>query len=193
MNQKINNVISENNEILKFIGMLLGFTLIFHVIYQSFIIGKEHFLRETTAEIVGFCLNVIGVSSSVSGFDIIFAGAPAFNIIYGCIGIYPIMVFIACVLAYPTTIRNKLLGVLPGVPALYAIEIIRLTVLGVINIRYPDLFAVTHVYFWQATLIIFVLLLLFLWITRVVEGGGKETVKPAEKEDKQDKSAIKHK
>jgi archaeosortase B (VPXXXP-CTERM-specific) len=169
MKQGIERMASGNREVVKFIVLLLVFTVIFHVIYQYFIIGKEHFLRETTALIVGFCLNLLGAGNTVNGADIIFVSAPAFNLIYGCIGVYPIMVFVACVLAYPTTFRNKIIGIVPGVILLYVIEIVRLTFLGVINLHYPDLFDVTHVYLWQATLVIFVLLLLFLWITRIVE------------------------
>jgi len=169
MKQQIEKIISGNREVLKFIGLLLFFTIIFHIIYQSFILMKEQVLRETTALIVGFFLNIFGIHNSVDGVDIIFGSVAAFNIIYGCIGIYPIMVFAACVLAYPAKIKSKIIGIVPGVIILYAIEIVRLTFLGIINIHYHGLFDVTHVYFWQATLIIFVLLLLFLWITRIVE------------------------
>ncbi|PKP52022.1 MAG: hypothetical protein CVT90_02820 [Candidatus Altiarchaeales archaeon HGW-Altiarchaeales-3] len=173
MNHNIKTTISENREILKFIALLLFFTLLFHIIYQSFIINKEHFLRETTAMLVGFCLNVIGIENFVKDADIFFSSAKTFNVIYGCIGIYPVIVFASCVLAYPATIRDKIIGLIPGIIILYAIEIIRLTFLGVINVYWQNLFEITHVYFWQATLIIFVIILLFLWITKVVENESE--------------------
>ncbi|HJH27410.1 MAG TPA: hypothetical protein C5S37_11785 [Methanophagales archaeon] len=67
-------------------------------------------------------------------------------------------------MAYPTTLKNKGLGIAFGVPLLYAINIFRLVVLTLVGISYPDMFEFVHVYLWQASFIIFVVVIFLLWL-----------------------------
>ena len=72
-------------------------------------------------------------------------------------------------LAYPTTLKNKGLGILFGIPSLYAINIFRLIVLALVGISYPGVLEFMHVYLWQASFIVFVMVIFLLWIRLVVK------------------------
>jgi archaeosortase B (VPXXXP-CTERM-specific) len=84
---------------------------------------------------------------------------------HGCILVYRVLL---CVLAYPTTLKNKGLGIAFGVPSLYAINILRLFILALVGISYPSMFEFVHVYLWQASFIIFVGVIFLLWLRLVV-------------------------
>ncbi|MHC1566570.1 MAG: hypothetical protein ACXQT5_06090 [Candidatus Syntropharchaeia archaeon] len=80
-------------------------------------------------------------------------------------------IYSSCVLAYPTTYRNKGIGILIGIPLIYSINILRLVVISFVQIYSPSLFEFFHVYLWQATFIIFVVIIFLLWIEMVVKHG----------------------
>ena len=96
---------------------------------------------------------------SVDGFSM--------NIIDECTAAFSSIVYTSAVLAYPTIWKNKALG-LVGIPILYGLNIIRLSVVAVVGISHPDMFEYVHTYLWQAIFIIFVIGIFLLWINRVV-------------------------
>jgi archaeosortase B (VPXXXP-CTERM-specific) len=125
-------------------------------------------LREFTALIVGTFFSLGGTSVAVSGAMVTIDGF-CLEIIDECTAVYSSIVLSACILAYPTTLRKKALGIGFGVPVLYAINILRLSILALVGIYSPHLFEFVHIYLWQATFIIFVVVLFLLWLRLVVQ------------------------
>ena len=164
--------ITRNRVVLNFIVLFFIFLAVFHFIFYDIFMYKDS-SREFTAEIVGFLLNLSGISASVDGYTVTMSN---FNlgVIYECVGIGSMIVYSSFVLAYPTGLKKKLAGIVLGIPGLYAIAVIRLSVLAVIGMTYPDMWNYFHVYFWQLSLIIFVILLLLLWFEKVVKPGENE-------------------
>ena len=109
-------------------------------------------------------------SDSVSLTDkvIVFQGF-AVKIIEECTGIYEVLIFVAAVLAFPTTIVKKLIGLGMGVPLLYAFNVVRIAVLILVGRYLPEWFDFMHLYFWQATLILMITSVWLLWIIKVVK------------------------
>ena len=109
-------------------------------------------------------------SDSVSLTDkiIVFDGF-AVKIIEECTGIYEVLIFVAAVLAFPTTIVKKLIGLGMGVPLLYAFNVVRIAVLILVGRYLPEWFDFMHLYFWQATLILMITSVWLLWIIKVVK------------------------
>jgi len=153
-----------NWEVIKFI---LLFAAISVLLFSVYYLLKDTFLvsglKSVTASITGSLLSLVGYTVSVEGRFIYMEG---FNmeIIDECTAIFSSIVYSACVFAYPTNLRDKSMGVLGGVPLLYAVDIFRLFVLGIVGVNNPDMFEFVHVYFWQATFIIFVLAVFIVWL-----------------------------
>jgi len=164
--------VARNMVMLKFVFLFFLFLAIFYVLFYSIFMHKD-FSREFTAQIVGFLLSLFGISASVDGYAIM---VPNFtlNVIYECVGIFSMIVYSSFVLAYPTYLKKKLVGIAFGIPSLFAIAVVRLSFLLVIGMKYPDIWDYFHLYFWQLSLIIFVILLLLLWFEKVVKCKDNE-------------------
>lgn len=90
------------------------------------------------------------------------------TIVDECTGLYEMLIYSAAVMAFPTTGRNKVLGLLLGNPLIYLFNVLRIGMLIAIGHFERDWFDFMHVYFMQATMIVMITGVWLLWITRVV-------------------------
>ncbi|MCK4526038.1 hypothetical protein KAW18_01600 [candidate division WOR-3 bacterium] len=78
-------------------------------------------------------------------------------------------IFASIVLAYDTTLRNKVWGLIIGVPTLFCLAILRLSLTTLLVVKYPTMLHLSHDYLFQIFLLIFVIVLFVLWHDIVVE------------------------
>jgi archaeosortase B (VPXXXP-CTERM-specific) len=97
----------------------------------------------------------------------------AVQIIEECTGVYEMLIYAAAVLAFPTTLAKKGLGLLFGCPLLYLCNVVRIAMLMAVGRYYPSAFEFMHLYLWQATLILFIVSVWMLWIYKVVRHDGE--------------------
>jgi len=167
MKKKINeNIILIDNKIIKYIAIYVFFIAFFIFLYLIF---KDNliFLNDLTAKTLSLLLNILGIESTYRG-QIVMVSDFSFNIIDECTGLYEILVYSACVLAYPTSVNKKVIGIAIGTPFLMVINMSRMLFLTFVGIWYTNLFSFFHYIVWQITLIIFVAIVLLLWIFKVV-------------------------
>lgn len=88
----------------------------------------------------------------------------AVSIIIECVGLLEMLIYSACVLAFPAPIRARLLGVGLGCAAIFVFNLLRIVTLLVVGRHWNDYFDFFHVYFWQATLIAMIVSVLYGWI-----------------------------
>jgi exosortase H (IPTLxxWG-CTERM-specific) len=93
-----------------------------------------------------------------------------------CGGAEAMAIFCAAVIAFPATVKEKLLAVGVGIPVLYVVNVLRLACLAFIGafIKSRDVFHFTHIYVWQTVFIIFVVIMWLFWIEKVVKKGKPE-------------------
>jgi archaeosortase B (VPXXXP-CTERM-specific) len=99
---------------------------------------------------------------------LVFLGSFAVKIIDECTGIYEMLIFAAAVLAFPTTLVKKGLGLVLGCPLIYVFNVLRIAVLILVGRFWPRGFDFMHLYFWQATMIVMITAVWLIWITLVV-------------------------
>jgi exosortase H (IPTLxxWG-CTERM-specific) len=91
----------------------------------------------------------------------------------GCDAIQPTVLFLAAMVALPSTRRAKVLGGLAGTGILLLLNLVRIVTLFFVGLEMPDLFHMMHVDVWQ-TFFIFIAVLLWmiwaLWAMRVPVG-----------------------
>ena len=95
------------------------------------------------------------------------------KIIDECTGIFEVLIFTIAVLAYPASLKKKFLGVAAGVPIIFGVNIVRLTILMIAGSKSYDLFLFLHLYLWQITLILIIAGVWVGWLYLVVYRGEK--------------------
>ena len=163
---------SENKEAIRYIALFISFCFVFYLIYYLDLTVRGSMvmvhLRNVTALILGSIFSLAGAEVVVKGAMVSINGF-GLEIIDECTAVFSSIVYCSCVLAYPTTLKNKGLGIAFGVPSLYAINVLRLIVLALVGSAYPGMFEFVHVYLWQASFIIFVVVVFLLWLRLVVK------------------------
>lgn len=157
----------KNAQIIKFIGPYLFYIALFTGIYVLF---QERFifLSTMTASALSVLMSVFGVESSAYGQSV-YMNDFSVRVIDECTGMYELLVYTGCVLAYPTIIRNKVAGVILGIPAILIINMFRLMFLSFVGMMYPALFSYAHYYLWQVTFIFLIVFAMLMWIEKVVK------------------------
>ncbi len=165
--QYVTDIIANNQEAVRFLGLFLLLTVSFFVLYYLFQASLEWILI-ATAQVTGFLANVIGLTVSVDGV-LISLGNMDIEIIHECTGIFALMIISSSILAYPTEMKKKAIGLAVVIPLILGLNLIRLLVLVYIGMFHTDLFDLVHSYLWQGTFLIFIILAWFLWIELVVQ------------------------
>jgi len=117
-----------------------------------------------TAQVMAWILGVLGQNGHATGVHVS-SSICSFRIIGECTAYYPLSIFIAAVLAFPSPWSRRILGVLLGVPALLLINQVRLVSLCYIYRPYRELFDTIHIVVWQSLIIFFTVVLWILWAT----------------------------
>jgi len=104
---------------------------------------------EATAEMAGVCSSLTGIPATVSGNEI-FLTSRILRIDLDCTGLSIAMVYSALVLAYPLSFKRKMIGLGIGLPALFLVNMARLTAVAQLSGRLgDDLFLFVHDYLFK--------------------------------------------
>ena len=157
-----------NGKVLRF---LVVFALAFGACYFLFGISPgvkagvikpyTHFLASAVTAVI----NLFGAGATAGGTQVT---SPRFsiNIATGCDGVEASSLFLAGVLAFPTPWRARLIGFALGIPAIHAINLLRLVGLYYAGVYLPSLFEELHVYVAQTIVILLSTAILILWLER---------------------------
>jgi len=111
------------------------------------------------ARLAGAILSPLG-AVAVQGNRLAFDGFWVI-VIEACNGVLPTTIYLAAVLAFPTTWSARLWGVALGVPAIFVFNLARVVSLLVLGAYWPAAFERVHIYVWQ---ILVVALSMGVWI-----------------------------
>ncbi len=148
-----------------FLGSVLGFALFLQFDAVTLYLVQPY--TERIARVAALCLNALGEDARVSGTLL---RTPRFsvNIYHGCNGVLATSIYVAAVLAFPSSLREKAIGVAIGVPAIQLINMVRILSLYYIGIHWPDLFGAAHGYVWQSLVVLLSMVVWILWAERFV-------------------------
>ena len=128
--------------------------------------GWVGFVAEWTADMTSRALNLAGTSTRVDG-TIIASDSFAVSIVAECTAVGPLVLFIGAVLAYPSTLRSKVLGAVLGLTVLTAVNLVRIMSLFWIGSAYPQYLSLAHLLVWQTAIIVLAVVLWLLWVERI--------------------------
>jgi len=134
---------------------------------------------ELIAKCVVLVLRITPFETRITGSRIWFHNF-SMVVVSECSGAEAMAIFCASVIAFPATIKEKLLAVGIGLPALYVVNVLRLVCLGLLGaFASREVFQFAHVYVWQTIFILFVVCVWLLWIEKVVKRGQAGRVEEA--------------
>lgn len=113
------------------------------------------------AKLSGNVLGLLGEDITINGC-LLRSPRFAVTIYNGCNGLITSLIFISGVLAFPARWSAKVIGVIGGLLAIQAINLVRIISLFYIGIYLPKLFNSSHIFIWQSLVI---LAGVTLWIT----------------------------
>ena len=99
------------------------------------------------------------LQSSVSGFGV--------SIEAGCNGVEAAIILIAGMLAFPSSFKHKLAGIVIGIVAVQGVNLLRIISLFYLGQWNVQAFEFAHLYLWQALIMLDVLVVWLLWIRAV--------------------------
>jgi len=114
------------------------------------------------ARTAGAILRAMGEQTTVDGCQL---SSPRFSvsIFNGCNGLITTMILVAGVLAFPTGWRARIIGVIGGILAIQAINMVRIVSLYYIGVFFPSFFNNAHVVVWQSIVILSGIALWVAW------------------------------
>ena len=111
------------------------------------------------------------IRSTTNGF--------AVSIEAGCNGVEATIVLVAAILAYPAPWRHRLIGLVIGIVAVQALNVVRVISLFYIGQWDHAAFEWAHLYVWQALIMLDVLVVWLIWVRRVPRDSGPAGTPPA--------------
>jgi len=96
-------------------------------------------------------------------------GGERLVVIAECTGLYTTIIFYSIILAYPARIREKMIGLLIGIPAIHILNLIRMVVISLVLYHRREMFDFFHGYLWQITFVIFMLMIVIFWMAKIVK------------------------
>ncbi len=155
----------------KYVTLFLMLCLALYLVYYLTTgLGLMLHMRSATAWVLASLFSLAGMDVVVKG-TVLSVNGFTLDIIDECTAVFPAIIYCSCVLAYPAGMKKKSLGILIGVPALYLINLLRIAVLAIVGIHHPGIVEFVHVYLWQGSFIIFVVVLFLVWLK--MESGAK--------------------
>lgn len=125
-------------------------------------------LQKGTADVVTLLLNLLGIKAVCSGVTVTLPHGQ-WEVALECTSLSALIVFLSFIIAYPSSVRSKIVGNLVGLPLLMAANILRLVLLGWATAHLPRIAHYLHDYVWQIGFLILVAFLWIVWIDQVVK------------------------
>ena len=128
-------------------------------------------VSEWTAEASGRALGLAGAQTSVDGATIV-SDSFAVVVVAECTAVGPLLLLIGAVVASPSSIRSKVLGVALGLFALSGLNVVRIASLFWIGSAHPDYLSLAHLLVWQPAMILSAVVLWLLWVEMTARPGN---------------------
>ena len=96
----------------------------------------------------------------------------AVSIEAGCNGIEAALILVAAMLAYPAPWKHRAVGIVAGLVAIQALNVVRVISLFYLGQWSASAFEWAHLYLWQALIMLDVLIVWLVWIRTIPAAAG---------------------
>jgi len=157
-----------NRKPLRFFAL---YVLIFATCYLLFGViprvrwGVNNPYTEFLARAVTAVINLFGAGAVANG-ALVYSPRYSMDIAMGCDGVEASCLYLAGVLAFPTSWQARLIGFALGVPLIQAINLARIVVLYYVGMNFPSVANQIHDYIAQTLVILLSTAILIYWLER---------------------------
>ena len=120
-----------------------------------------------TAQSTGFVLNALGNGVQIDGSRVS-SGDFSIMIVNECTAIVPMIILLSAIVAYPSRMTQKVLGLAIGLPGLFLINLVRTVSLFYIGTWYESFLDTAHLLIWQPVMVLAVIVIWYIWAEKVV-------------------------
>lgn len=139
------------------LGCLLAQALV------AWIPASEDWAIRSTLESIRLLFRVFAVPGIVHG-DLVRVGDTQIEIVSECTPLMPTLTLASAIMAFPALPSARLIGLLAISLAVWAFNLFRIGTLMAILRWLPDTFDFVHMYLWQTTTLLVMLLLFAAWL-----------------------------
>jgi exosortase/archaeosortase family protein len=154
--------------VLRFVLVFAAALVAFQLLFLFAISGSAPFARylELCARAAGALLGWLGQNVYVYENRVTLL-PNEFVVTAPCSGLQPMAMLAIAVLAFPSSARAKLAGVVLGIGALFALNLVRIATLCLVQDRWAGAFELFHLALWPMALILCSIALWAAWARRV--------------------------
>ena len=168
--------LSRNRDVVQFCGLFVALTVVLNLVYSHYEQSEVMlWYSEFNARLVEDVYALLGLTVYRTNYTVTVNGF-AMSIAPVCTALTTMIIYFACIVAYPASFGKKLLGLLLGIPALALVNFGRLLLLGYLGYTNQRLFDLVHLYVFQVVFIVFVIVLWLTWIDKIVQDASKDAL-----------------
>ncbi len=146
--------------VLVLLGLIMGISVL-----PGFRAVCEQPMIDLAAATTHGILDLIGIAVTRNG-AFLTVGMFTAEVVIGCTGLYVFLILLAAVLAFPASVRAKVVGLGCGAALLFVLNQVRMVTLMLVGDAYPSLFDEAHHYVWQGVTIVVTAVFWYLWAAR---------------------------
>ncbi len=153
---------------MRFLGLVLLFSTLVRLDISVFDGATISAVNRQGARLVASVMSIVlGASVTIEG-DTISYDSTLFTVRTDCTGVDFVGLFIAGMLAFPSPWRDKVRGLLIGVPVLTLLNLIRMVTLIYVGGHWPEALHYGHIYVWPVVVLAAALGLWLHWAGAVI-------------------------
>jgi len=122
----------------------------------------------------GALLNLIGQDVTVTN-TVIYSRHFAVDIKNGCNGVEAMLLVLSAIVAFPATMRSRMIGIIGGSLAVQTLNFVRIVSLFLLGRYYPKVFQLFHTGVWQILIILAGVGVFLFWSLRFAQPRRLET------------------
>lgn len=155
---------------LVFVGRFVGALVILYALVALNPVN-DHVIVPFTA-VVARCTALLlrGVEGGVVAVGTVIRSPRfALDVRNGCNGVEAVILLVAAILAFPSTLRSRLAGLMVAAVAIELLNLVRLSSLFLLGEHYRRVFDFVHVAVWQSLVILAAIAIFILWSLKFAE------------------------
>lgn len=160
----------KNRHVILFCLGFCCFLCIFSATFYANRVSFATYYIRPMVYIASFLLHLIAIENQVSlaglarGFCDLELNQIAYRVKHECTGLFASSIFSAAVLAYPASIKKKLLGIFMGASAFFVFGTLRIIIMAFVAVISPEHIHFFHVYVMVIASLGFSVILWILWL-----------------------------
>ncbi len=157
----------DKRAVFKFVAIYLALMALMELFlglhYFQRLLDLNGIYSSATAWVSARLLSLAGIHADNTG-PLVHLPGRSLRIAFGCNGLEAVVIFGAAIVAYPAPLLYKIKGLFAGLIILQAVNIIRIFMLGLAAVKFPQFFDYIHYYVAQGLMIAIALGIFILWL-----------------------------